>query len=158
MKLPENIKSFSLLEIALLVVFVLYLIIPIQTPMLLAGIVNSPLGILGIFIITVFLFLYTNPILAIVYIFVGYELLRRSSAIVFIDSTPKVIKSNANNERVKEIVPLFKNEKVVSDSPKPTLEEEVVGKMAPIGGPPVSEIVPSTFKPVSENVGGASLA
>jgi hypothetical protein len=160
MNIPQNIKSFSPIEIIGLVAFVLYLVIPIETPQSLAMIVNSPLGILSIFAITISLFLYSNPILAIVYIFVGYELLRRSSGIPdIIDSSPKVIHTNSNNDRVTEIVvPLFRDEKQnIIDSP--TLEENVIQKMAPISGKPpaVSSVISTSFKPISENVKGASL-
>jgi hypothetical protein len=40
---------------------------------------------------------------------------------------------------------------------KETLEEEIVEKMAPIGKSDLSIYTPSSFKPVAENVGSASL-
>jgi hypothetical protein len=158
MKIPQNLQKFSPVELGVLILFVLYILLPIQTPSFMVDIVDGPLGLVFMFLVTVFLFLYTNPILAIVYIFVAYEVLRRTSAIRFIDSTPQAIKPNALNGRVKEIAPLFKNERVVNENQATSLEEEVVAKMAPIGVTPA--LAPeggSTFKPVSENVGGASL-
>jgi hypothetical protein len=38
-----------------------------------------------------------------------------------------------------------------------TLEEEVVNKMAPVGHSDISVYTESTFKPVAEKVGSASL-
>ena len=73
--------KYSFIEILLFVIFVAYLIFPIKTPFFLASMVDSTFGIIGIFIVIIYLFFYANPILAILYIFVAYELVRRSSEI-----------------------------------------------------------------------------
>jgi hypothetical protein len=78
----KNVKSFTSLkttEIVALVFFILYLVFPVQTPSYAASYVESPLGIALIVTITVALFLYSNPLLAVLFVFVGYTLLRRSS-------------------------------------------------------------------------------
>lgn len=67
------------LEIALLIIFIFYLIFQVKTPSVLAEFVNSNLGMITILIIAVYLFLFTNPVLGILSIFVVYELIRRSS-------------------------------------------------------------------------------
>jgi hypothetical protein len=156
MKIQEIIKSFTPLEILLLVVFILYLIIPIQMPPSIGQFMSSSLGILTIFVITVFLFIYTNPLLAVLYIFVAYELVRRSSQYIAIDSTPNIIKYNIHNDKTQEIVPLFKPEKNTLVA-SPTLEEEVVAKMAPVGQSDQPAYMASTYKPVSDKINHASL-
>ena len=157
MKITENLKSFSPLEISLLVLFIIYLVLPIQTPDFLAPAINSPLGMLMIFIITVFLFLYMNPILAIVYIFVGYELLRRSSSSIGnMIYNSNVIKHNIYNNG-REVVPLFKKENELAEKRRTTLEEEIISTMAPIGHSDPVVYNTSTYKPISESVGSASL-
>lgn len=79
MKIPKIIKTFSPIEIFLIIIFIIYIIFPISTPSFMANSIDSPLGMIVIFCITLFLFIYTNPVLAIIYVFVAYELLRRTS-------------------------------------------------------------------------------
>ena len=67
------------LEILLLIIFIFYLIFQVKTPNMLIDFVNSNLGMIIILIITVYLFLFTNPVLGVLSIFVVYELIRRSS-------------------------------------------------------------------------------
>ncbi|MGA1047666.1 MAG: hypothetical protein ACO3UU_06625, partial [Minisyncoccia bacterium] len=52
-----------------------------------------------------------------------------------------------------------KDEKMKQMNPVKTtsLEEEVVEQMAPIGKSDISVFTASTFKPVADNVGGASM-
>ena len=67
------------LEILLLIIFIFYLIFQVKTPNMLIDFVQSNLGMIIILIITVYLFLFTNPILGVLSIFVVYELIRRSN-------------------------------------------------------------------------------
>mgnify|MGYP003351146204 CR=1 FL=1 len=124
MDIFKMFQSLSKLESALLVIFVLYIIFPIDTPEFLAGMVDSSLGMLTIFIVTLYLFFNVNPIIAIVYIFVAYELLRRSSQksgkVVIAKYTPTQAKKDAQMQ-------------AMNPPQKESLEEEVIKKMAPIG-------------------------
>jgi len=148
MQIPNLFKSMSQLEIILLIVFIIYLVLPIQTPTSLGGVIDSPLGMLFMFIITIYLFVKVNPILAVVYIFVAYELLRRTSQIsrsqTVMQYTPSQPKKDAQM-------------RAMNPPKKETLEEELVEQMAPIGRSDPSVYTASTFKPVAEKVGGASL-
>jgi hypothetical protein len=81
MKLSDFTKALSPLEIAALVIFVIYIIFPFKSPAFLSGTVNTPIGLVVILVVTLYLFFYTNPILGVVYIFVAYELIRRSSLV-----------------------------------------------------------------------------
>lgn len=148
MEIPKILKTVKPLELILLGFFIIYVIMPISTPPFLAGFINSSLGMLVLFLIAIFLFFYTNPILGVVFILVAYEIIRRTSQIVgtaeIMQYTPSQAKKNA--EMVKMNPP--KSE---------TLEEEIVAKMAPVGHSDISIYTPSTFKPVAESVGSASL-
>lgn len=144
-KLPDFsrfLKFRSILEVLLFIIFVLYLVFPIGTPDFIAGMVDSPLGMVTLFCVTLFLFLYTNPILGILYIFVAYELLRRSSRTTgrtaYIQYTPTQEKRDANM-------------RAMNPPNETTLEEEVVSTMAPVGHSEPSVFIDSTFKPVAEN-------
>jgi len=148
MNVPSALKSLSNLEISTLVVFAFYLAMPIHMPASVANMIDSPVGMASIFGITVYLFLYANPILAILYVFVAYEMLRRSSNITgrtdLVRYTPSQIKKDA---QMKAMNPIKKT----------TLEEEVVGQMAPIGQSDLSVYTSTSFKPMAEKIGSASM-
>lgn len=140
-------KTFSVIEIALLIVFIIYLVLPIETPSFLTSSINSPITMVVIFAVTVYLFIYSNPILAILYIFVAYELLRRSASfkpITLQEYTPNQEKKNNDLRKM-------------NPAQEKTLEEEVVDKMAPVGKSDASVYLPSTYKPVTEKLTGASM-
>jgi hypothetical protein len=135
------------MEIAVGLVFILYVALPVQTPAFLVDMINSPLGMVSMFIITLYLFFYVNPILGVLYILVAFELLRRSQM-----ASGKVpIVYNTDSEEVKMA-------KMVSYNPPKTssLEEEMVHKMAPSKMNFIN-VSTSTFQPVQERVVGASL-
>jgi predicted membrane protein len=148
MNIPSLFKSFSQLEILLLVIFILYIVLPIQTPDFLAGAINSSLGMLFIFIVTVYLFFHVNPIFAVVYIFVAYELLRRSGNkvgnVTLLQYTPTQAKKDAEL-------------KAMNPAKAETLEEQIVQKMAPIGHSDPSVFTSSSYKPIADNIKNASM-
>lgn len=147
MDIAKIIKSVTPLEKTLFVIFVLYLILPIQTPSLFYGVVDSPLGIIFMFVVALYLYFYANPILAIVFIFVAYEMIRRTSKTNTIAATIQYTPSEA--KRAVEMV-------AMNPPKKESLEEQIVDKMAPIGHSDASVYSTSTFKPVAESVGSAS--
>lgn len=146
--IPNPLKSLSRLELILFAIFVLYLVFPIDTPDLLAGMIDSPLGMLFIFILGVYLFFFTNPILGVIFILFAYELLRRSAnktgRQTIIKYTPSQQKKDAQMN-------------AMNPPKKETLEEEVVDKMAPIGHSDPSIFTESAFKPVADPVPNASM-
>ena len=146
-----NIKSASPIEIVLFVAFVVYLVFPIATPDVLANVIDTPLGIITLFIITLCLFVYTNPILGIIYIFVAYEVLRRSTKKVPVNTPSYFPNVTTPSESTKTA------EMVRMNPPRATsLEEEMVHKMAPIGHSDQSVYIESAYKPVSENTKNAA--
>jgi hypothetical protein len=153
-------------EISLLIVFIVYIIFPISTPEFMIPLVDSPIGYISIFIITVGLFVYTSPILGILYIFVAYELLRRSSA----RSLPVQTHQYSANDRystqympthVPKSIPELadKQDEMARMNPvsQPTLEEEIIQIRAPVGTSTPSSYTESSFKPVADSIIGASL-
>ena len=143
-------------EYVLLVSFILYLVLPVNVPAPIANFIETPLGIIGLFLITVALFAYVNPILGVLYIFVAYELLRRSSHVTgktaYIEYTPTQV---MKDEKMRKMNP----------PPEKTLEETIVHKMSPIGesnfidGRVANEkgkIIGGAFQPVSENIHNAT--
>lgn len=159
MKLTNPFKSFLPQEFILLVIFIIYLVFPIETPSFLSGLIDSPIGMAGIFIITIALFIYSKPMLAILYLFVAYELLRRSTTRGILK--PTVPLSYHNNENTPTLNDIDLNDrsvgmKSIEHSVDNTLEEDVVNKMAPIGKSDPISYLETSFKPFAETVTGAS--
>jgi hypothetical protein len=125
------------------------LVFPIYLPELLARGVNSPIGSIFIFCVAVYLFLYSTPIIALLFVLVGYVLILRSSEIkphvAYVQYTDSQEKRDSVMEKMNE--PMHER----------TLEEDVVQQMAPIGKSSQLPYVESEFKPVADNVDGASM-
>jgi len=141
----DFLKSISPLEIFLFIVFVIYIIFPINTPQILIPVVNSSFGLLIVFVLTVSLFFYTTPILAILAILAAYELIRRSSVPTFNKDIEYVYDYN-------QPIQAHKDEKMLELNPVKveTLEEEIVYKMAPIGVSDSSTYIETSYKPIAD--------
>lgn len=149
MKLSDFTKALSPLEIAALVIFVIYIIFPFNSPAFLSGTINTPIGLIVLLVVTLYLFFYTNPILGVVYIFVAYELIRRCSL---------VRRGSADNYMIRSS-PSEAQRAIEMNQMNPvrimTLEEDVISKMAP-AQVFNDNTIDSGFKPVAERVVGAS--
>jgi hypothetical protein len=138
------------LEKVLTVLFIVYLVMMVPTPDWFTPYINSPLGLVLLVILVLYLLFYTTPVLGVLSLFVAYELLRRSSVMPI----AKVSIENRTPSQAKKDVQLKK----MNPHPQTTsLEEEVVHKMAPIGVSESSQYVNSEFKPVAPSLIGASL-
>lgn len=147
-KLTDIIKKIQPLEIGLFILFFIYLLFDIKTPDVINPYLSSPIGIVFIILMTLFLFLYTNPIVGIMSLFVAYELIRRSSS-PFMPSTTIMTTTPTEERRNFELKAMNK--------PKPdTLEEEVVSHMAPIGKSEQGNYIETSFKPISDDLLGGS--
>jgi len=136
------------LEMGLAFLLVVYIAMPIEAPSMLCGMIGGPIGMVGVFAVTVYLFLYANPLLAVLYLFAGYELLRRCSNVtgkaVIMKHTPTQVNKD-------------KKMKKMNPPQKETLEEQMIDMMAPVGKSEPARFISSGFSPVSNDVGGASM-
>ena len=148
MKLQKMFSTLSQVEMIALAVFVLYIVFPIENPSFISNMVDTPLGMVGVLAVTLYLFFNANPLVAILYVFVAYELLRRSAK-----HTGKAAIQEHTPSQMKKDVKMQKMNPVK----KETLEEEMVEKMAPIGHSDPVVFSESAFKPVAEDVGTASM-
>ena len=129
------------LEVILFVIFVLYVVFQPRMP---PGLIDTPVGTVVVLAFTVYLFLYTNPVLGVLSIFVAYEILCKSSTIV------QYIPTSLEQPKTDAAMRSF-NPQLTADK---TLEEDMVAKMAPIE---ISKGYMETgFKPVYESTRGAS--
>jgi hypothetical protein len=128
-------------EVILVVLFIIYLIMGFKTPEPVAGIVDTLAGKIVIFITIIYLFMHTNPILAVLALFVGFDLIRRSSLVTGIDALQKF--GPSEEKRTSQFT-------AFNQFPY-TLEQEVVSKMAPImkSG---SSLTQASYKPLLDNL------
>ena len=148
MKTPSFLKNMTQLEMGLAFLLVVYIAMPIDAPSMLCGMIDGPFGMVGVFAVTVYLFFYANPLLAVLFLFAGYELLRRCSNVtgktVIMEHTPTQAKKDSKMKRM-------------NPPQKETLEEQMVEQMAPVGRSEPASFISSGFSPVANNVGGASI-
>ena len=132
-------------QLVLLVLFVVYLVMGYDTPEPIAGLVDTLVGKIVIFIVVIYMFLHSNPILAVLSLFVAFDLIRRSSAATGISALQKY----APTEQKK-----MSQFNAYNQFPY-TLEQEVVKKMAPIvqSGSSLSQ---ASYKPLLDDTHDAS--
>ena len=132
-------------ELILVILFIIYLIMGYKTPEPIASLVDSLGGKIVLFIIVIYLFMHCNPILAVLALFVAFDLIRRSSVATGIDA----LKRYAPSEEKKS------SQFTAFNQFPYTLEQEVVKKMAPIIQSS-SSLSPPSYKPLLENLYDAS--
>jgi hypothetical protein len=135
------------MEIGMLIIFVVYLVMDIYPPDALASYLDTSLGMVGILLVTLYVFINYHPILGVVFLFVAYEIVRRSARVnnrvPMIQYTPSQLKKDAELAEMNPPVPT-------------TLEEEVIEKMAPVGRSSLITYTMSEYKPVASDIHGAS--
>jgi len=139
------LKKEHMGELVLVVLFIIYLIMGLKTPEPVAGIVDTLVGKIVIFIVIIYLFMHANPILAVLALLVGFDLIRRSSMTTGIDALQKFAPSEEK-----------KTSQFTAFNQFPyTLEQEVVAKMAPVmkSGSSLSQ---ASYKPLLDNLYDAS--
>lgn len=127
-------------ELVLVILFIIYLIMGYKTPELVANMVDSLVGKLVLFLVVIYLFMHCNPILAVLALFVAFDLIRRSSLTTGIDALQRFAPSEEK-----------KSSQFTAFNQFPyTLEQEVVKKMAPIiqSG---SSLTKASYKPLLDN-------
>ena len=139
------LKKEHMGEFILVILFIIYLIMGYKTPEPIASLVDSLGGKIVLFIIVIYLFMHCNPILAVLALFVAFDLIRRSSVATGIDA----LKRYAPSEEKKS------SQFTAFNQFPYTLEQEVVKKMAPIIQSS-SSLSPPSYKPLLENLYDAS--
>ena len=138
-------KKENMSQLSLAILFIIYLIMGYKTPEMVANIVDSLVGKIVIFIMVIVIFMNANPILAVLSLFVAFDLMRRSSAVTGIDALKMYLPTEAKKSSQFTAFHQFPY----------TLEQEVVKKMAPIvqSG---SSLTKASYMPVLENLHDAS--
>lgn len=109
-------------HLLLLVVMVLYIILNIKTPQMLASMIDNIYGNIGVVLVALYLLKTMNPIVGVVALYAAYELIQRSSARTGSSAMKKYLPSQMKQDRHLSAFNQFPI----------TLEEEVVKQMAPL--------------------------
>lgn len=169
-----SFKRFTVPEIILLIVFIIYILFPIGTPLPIKSLIDSSVGMMLLFVVCISLFVYTNPALGVVFIFVAYELMRRSAVGRNFMNTPSIdtygkqsstqhaeVKNRTNSTISQVPMDDIPRDEPVPESPHSfvhqTLEEEIINIQAPIGRSDPLQMTSASFQPVSSNLKNASL-
>ena len=144
------LDTFKLFQLGLSLLFLILIIFPIKMPLIIASFLNSLIGIMVAIIIVFLLFIYTNPILGILFIILFYILFQRSTIKI---SRVHQTQENTNFELKKM------NENNFTDiNSTSTLEEQMINIMAPIIPKDKStSYIYTQFKPINDNIGTASI-
>lgn len=111
-------------QLVLGVVFILYLLLDAKTPEPIAEYIDTPVGNIVVVLIAISTFYYSNPIVGILGVVVAYEVIRRSK---LASRTKFLVNQVLSNESSK-----FKTMEKLNVRREISLEEEMVGKMAPL--------------------------
>jgi hypothetical protein len=149
MKTSSLFKKENAGELVLAILFIIYLIMGYKTPEPVAGILDSLVGKVAMFVIVIYMFMNHNAVLAVLALFVAFDLMRRSSATTGDTMTINQLKQFAPSEQNK-----MSQFTAFNQFPY-TLEQEVIKKMAPIVKPG-SSISKASYNPLLENLYDAS--
>lgn len=132
-------------ELVLTILFIIYFVMGLNTPAPIAQVVDTMVGKIVILVAVIALFMYTNPILAVLGLLVAFDLMRRSALATGNDAVRNYL---PNEER--------KTSQLNAYNQFPyTLEQEMVKKMTPAVQNSSAMTKPS-FSPVLENLYDAS--
>ena len=145
----DNFKNLfqkdNLGELSLTILFIIYLIMGYKLPHEVSNRISTPIGKIGVILIAISLFIYCNPILGIIALFVAFDLIRRSDVYTGIDALKKYAPSEEK-----------KSSQFTAFNQFPyTLEQEVVNRMAPIVRTE-STLFAASYKPMLENLHDAT--
>ena len=133
------LKKEHMGELILVVIFIIYIILGLKTPEPVAILVDSLIGKVVIFMMVVYMFMKCNPILAVLALFVAFDLIRRSS-LTGLDALQRY--APTETKKMSQFT-------AFNQFPY-TLEQEIVKKMAPIVRTGTSLTQP-TYKPLLDN-------
>ena len=118
----DLIKAEKRHQVFLGLVFVIYILINIQTPESLAGLIDNVYGNIAVVVLALSVFTHSNPVVGILGLVAAYELIKRSS----VKTGTHAIRNYLPTEEKKVMDFSRYNEFPV------TLEEQVVARMAPL--------------------------
>jgi len=141
--LKDLMKAEKQHSLVLELLFVIYIMFDIETPVELAKLVDTPMGNVVVVLLALSMFAAAGPIAGILALLAAHTLIKRSN----FKTGGVLLQSENHAEEIK-----MKMLKKYNDFPK-TLEEEVVAEMAPIVRNDGSQ---GNFKPVLSDLNDAA--
>lgn len=137
----ELLKKEHMGEFILVILMIIYLVMGLRTPEMIANLIDNVIGKVVVILIVVYLFMNANPILAVVAALVAFDLMRRSTETTGLGA----LEAYAPSEKKR-----MSQFNAFNQFPY-TLEQEVVSKMAPIvrSG---SSLTSASYKPVLDDL------
>jgi hypothetical protein len=137
----ELLKKEHMGEFVLVILMIIYLVMGLRTPEMIANLIDNVIGKVVVILIIVYLFMNANPILAVVAALVAFDLMRRSTETTGLGALAAYAPSE--KKRMSQF-------NAFNQFPY-TLEQEVVSKMAPIvrSG---SSLTSASYKPVLDDL------
>ena len=143
--LSSLFKKEHMSELVLAIVFIIYLILGLKTPEPIANLIDTLVGKVVLVLIVIYMFMHVHPVVAVLSLFVAFDLLRRASLATGLDALQKYAPSEEK-----------KMSQFTSYNQFPyTLEQEMVAKMAPAKSSGFS-LSQATYKPLMDNLYDAS--
>ena len=140
-------QSLSQMEIGMLLLFVIYLVVDIYPPEIVASYIDTPIGMVGVLLTSLYVFMNYKSVLGVVFLFVAYEIVRRSARVnnrvPMMLHTPSQAKKDTELAAMNPVAPT-------------SLEEDLVEQMAPVGKSSLISYTMSEYKPVSTDIHNAS--
>jgi signal transduction histidine kinase len=138
-------KKENMGELILVILLIIYLVLGFKTPAVLSQLLHSVLGKLVVFLIVLYLFMHSHPILAILALYTAFHIISNSNM-------------NMNTRAMQKFLPSETNKmsqfSAFNQFPY-TLEQEVVKKMAPIVMSGTTLTAPS-YHPIVDNIHDAT--
>jgi len=132
-------------QLILVILFIIYLVMVYPTPQPIASIVDTIFGKVVLIALVVYMFMNTNTILAVLAVFVVFDLIRRSSIATGSDGLVKYMPCEDKKSSQFSAFNQFPY----------TLEQEVVANMAPLVQSGMS-LTKASFKPKLNDLHDAS--
>ena len=140
-------QSLSKMEFGMLALFIIYLVMDIYPPEIVASYIDTSIGMVAILLTTLYVFMNYSPVLGVVFLFVAYEIVRRSARVN--NRVPMMMYTPSQAKKDAELSAM--NPPVAA-----SLEEEVVQQMAPVGKSSLISYTMSEYKPISSDIHNAS--
>jgi hypothetical protein len=129
------------------VLFVLFLVLDIYPPELVASYIDTSVGMVIILLTALYVFMNYSPIIGVVFLLVAYEIVRRAARVN--NRVPMMLHTPTQAKKDAEMA-------AMNPAQSESLEEEMVEKMAPVGKSSIISYTMSEFKPVASDVHNAS--
>ncbi len=132
-------------QLLLSILFIIYIIMGYEMPEPFASMIDSLIGKIVVIVIAISLFAYANPVVAILGLYIAYDLIKKSSEATGTAALDKYMPSEEKKMSQFSAYNQFPY----------TLEQEIVKKMAPMNKSGFMD-GPASYKPMLEQLHDAS--